>query len=140
MKNIETNLRKQICTRCKKEKSLSCFGKRRYRENIRWSTECKVCLKIHNNTYYAAHAQQIQKNHKRLVKPKYALIVQAKSRPCKDCGGLFPPCVMDFDHVRGKKLFDVGNGRSRSEAAIAEEIAKCEVICANCHRLRTWVH
>jgi hypothetical protein len=47
---------------------------------------------------------------------------------------------MDFDHVRGKKLFCVGSlvvqqGVGRRQAL--EEIAKCDVVCANCHRLRT---
>ena len=62
-----------------------------------------------------------------------------KARPCADCGGEFPPYLMDFDHVNGDKLDDICGMRTRtvSREAIAAEIAKCEVVCANCHRART---
>lgn len=67
------------------------------------------------------------------------LIRSAKARPCADCGGTFPACVMDFDHVRGKKMFTIGDhGHLRvSPSRVREEILKCEVVCANCHRIRT---
>jgi hypothetical protein len=66
------------------------------------------------------------------------LIQGAKSVPCMDCGASYPPYVMDFDHVRGKKLFDIGRMRSQTAAKIMSEIAKCDVVCANCHRIRTY--
>ena len=65
------------------------------------------------------------------------VIDAAKNRPCMDCGGTFPSVCMDFDHVRGEKLFGVGNSRSRSVKAMQDEIAKCDIVCANCHRVRT---
>jgi hypothetical protein len=68
-----------------------------------------------------------------------ALVSSLKAVPCADCGGCFPPCVMDFDHVRGKKLFPIGAADSRSLPVLLREIAKCEVVCANCHRIRTWI-
>ncbi len=70
-----------------------------------------------------------------------AFIDSLKDCPCTDCGESYPACVMDFDHVRGEKLFNVTSmkGRSPSEAAILEEVAKCDVVCANCHRIRTWL-
>lgn len=75
------------------------------------------------------------------------IITEAKSRPCADCGGTFPHYVMDLDH-RGEdpKLFNVsdalsGNGKMPRSAItlemLAAEIAKCDAICANCHRERT---
>jgi hypothetical protein len=55
--------------------------------------------------------------------------------PCVDCGEADLD-VLDFDHVRGAKLFTIAmavrNGRSLQ--AIISEIEKCEVRCANCHR------
>jgi len=46
---------------------------------------------------------------------------------------------MDFDHVRGKKLKAVGQLlTSRSLAVVIAEIAKCDLVCANCHRERTY--
>lgn len=47
---------------------------------------------------------------------------------------------MDFDHVRGEKVFTLGQVRqirTYSLVRIQEEIAKCDVVCANCHRERT---
>ena len=59
-----------------------------------------------------------------------------KDGPCTDCGGRFPPECMDWDHLRDKK-FDLANANTRSPASILAEIAKCELVCANCHRIRT---
>jgi hypothetical protein len=67
------------------------------------------------------------------------LIAELKSGPCTDCGGRFPPFVMDFDHVRGTKLGIIsrmGTGRMAWAKTLAE-VEKCDVVCANCHRLRT---
>lgn len=57
-------------------------------------------------------------------------------RPCMDCGGIFPPCAMDFDHVRGVKRFNVGLAKNLRQ--LHEEIEKCELVCATCHRIRTF--
>ncbi len=61
----------------------------------------------------------------------------AKNVPCADCGGQFPPECMDFDHVSGDKVGDLSNMWSFGEARLIAEIAKCELVCANCHRTRT---
>lgn len=56
---------------------------------------------------------------------------------CKDCGLHTPPEALTFDHVRGEKKFDIGPSWNQGRAAIEAEIAKCEVVCANCHNIRT---
>jgi hypothetical protein len=70
------------------------------------------------------------------------MLRKAKSVPCADCGQCFPFYIMDFDHRPGEvKAFAVANvaGQTRISAArIQAEIAKCDVVCANCHRIRTW--
>lgn len=47
---------------------------------------------------------------------------------------------MDFDHVRGEKKYNIGSmvGRGLSPKLIDEEVAKCELVCSNCHRIRTY--
>jgi len=60
-----------------------------------------------------------------------------KAGPCADCRHKFPPECMDWDHVRGRKLADVGTLRCRVRDVILKEIAKCDLVCANCHRIRT---
>ncbi len=63
-----------------------------------------------------------------------------KSQPCTDCGGSFPICCMDFDHRIGtKKSYCVGTmvAHHYSMNLIEKEVAKCDLVCANCHRVRT---
>jgi hypothetical protein len=63
----------------------------------------------------------------------------AKDKPCADCGVHYPYYVMDFDHREGEdKLANVTRLRYMSEDTLRAEIAKCDVVCANCHRERTW--
>lgn len=63
-----------------------------------------------------------------------------KNQPCADCGVIYPPHVMDFDHVRGTKLGTISKGRIllSSMDALMAEIDKCDVVCSNCHRDRTY--
>lgn len=54
--------------------------------------------------------------------------------PCAHCGGTFPPICMDWHHrdpttKSRKRLFNMG------KAAFLAEIAKCDLLCANCHRI-----
>ena len=65
------------------------------------------------------------------------VIHEAKNRPCADCGIEYPPYVMDFDHRKGKKYNVSLLTKFSSEIKLREEIAKCDVVCANCHRERT---
>tara|TARA_S200002703_G_scaffold96756_1_gene83606 strand:- start:930 stop:1259 length:330 start_codon:yes stop_codon:yes gene_type:complete len=67
---------------------------------------------------------------------------ELKSKPCTDCNKTFPHYVMEFDHVpeRGKKLKDIGKMTNRSINAptFKAELAKCDLVCANCHKIRTY--
>lgn len=66
---------------------------------------------------------------------------QQENVPCLDCGYSFPVESMDFDHVpeRGPKAFGLGGFSvlNHSLDEIKAEVAKCDVVCANCHRVRT---
>lgn len=68
------------------------------------------------------------------------VVQEAKSCPCSDCKQTYPWYVMDFDHVRGKKLFNLALAANKLMALnlVKDEIAKCDVVCANCHRERTF--
>lgn len=61
--------------------------------------------------------------------------------PCADCGQHFPYFVMDFDHLGGK-VHSISEMRRRrwTLPALLREIAKCDVVCANCHRIRTQIN
>lgn len=58
-------------------------------------------------------------------------------RGCKRCGYNKHPAALDFDHVRGGKHFAISKVK-RSIAALKAEIAKCDVLCSNCHRIKTY--
>jgi hypothetical protein len=61
-----------------------------------------------------------------------------EKHPCADCKINFPYYVMDFDHVRGIKHKNVSELiPTLSKKKIDDEIKKCEVVCSNCHRIRT---
>lgn len=66
-------------------------------------------------------------------------MLQLKSVACTDCGKHFAACCMDFDHVRGVKLHNVGSmfAHHYSRELIEAELKNCELVCANCHRVRT---
>ncbi len=95
--------------------------------------------KEYMNAWYAANREKritaVKDNRKRLQ----ALMVEYKSKlSCERCGYNQHPAALDFHHKDGStKLFSMGQAPTRgySWETILEEIAKCEVLCANCHRI-----
>lgn len=80
-------------------------------------------------------------HHARSRRRNYAYLRQyVKDHPCVDCGQVFHFAAMDFDHVRGEKVAGVSQLASQpvSMEKLLVEVAKCEVRCANCHRVRTF--
>jgi len=66
-------------------------------------------------------------------------VAEIKDVPCADCGEKYPPYVMDFDHLPGQsKSFSISRRPDAATARLMEEIEKCEIVCANCHRERTY--
>lgn len=64
-----------------------------------------------------------------------------KRNPCSDCGGTFPEVCMDFDHREGTvKKYPVSKMMATGYAlrTILMEVEKCDLVCANCHRIRTF--
>jgi hypothetical protein len=88
----------------------------------------------------AKHLSYVQRN-----KERVALYIERykRERACADCGyqGEPHPYVLDFDHGRTSiKKFTIGSWTHSvlSINAIQKEIEKCELVCANCHRIRTF--
>ena len=78
--------------------------------------------------------------HKEYKQRNRAFVKSLKeTTPCIDCRCFYPSYVMDFDHLRDKK-HNISEfvGRATSLSKIKEEIAKCELVCSNCHRIRTY--
>lgn len=67
-------------------------------------------------------------------------VIEQKQKPCTDCGIQYPHYVMDFDH-RPKEIKIMCIAKlvgSRKLDTLIKEIAKCDIVCSNCHRERTW--
>lgn len=70
---------------------------------------------------------------------RYIRTIKATT-PCADCGKKYHYCVMDFDHREGEtKLFNLSSAWSqKGQDKVEQEVAKCDIVCSNCHRMRTY--
>jgi hypothetical protein len=128
----------KTCSSCKKEKSFSEFHRR---GSNGYQSICKLCRATDDQDRYLRTA----KHHSAVrSRRRAALIVWSQTlkegRPCADCGGVFHPIAMQWDHVGTDKKINVADAVKRgwSKARILAEIAKCELVCSNCHAIRTW--
>jgi hypothetical protein len=131
----------KTCSKCKLHLPLTDFGKK----NNGHQTYCLPCNRAHSREYYAANKEsqksKILERNRRYRKELREFIKQIKEdAPCLDCGVRYPWYVMDFDHVLGDKYMEVSAmvANLYSKEKILKEIAKCELICSNCHRIRTF--
>lgn len=86
--------------------------------------------------HYMENKEYYRDKNKRKKEELKEFIKAQKAKPCTDCGVQYPHYVMDFDHLSDKK-YAIAHMSSTSKNKILEEIAKCELVCANCHRERT---
>jgi len=114
---------KKQCGHCKKMKVFSKFTKDN-RASCGLKSECNDCRTL---------------DRKKRRKNKRERIYKIKENtPCADCNQYYPSYVMQFDHLPGnKKEFQLSNGYLFSDISIKKEISKCELVCANCHAIRT---
>jgi hypothetical protein len=128
------------CGRCGELKPVEDFAWRRKRR-LQQENFCRPCRSEYGKEHYAANRQryidQAAEIKRKLTRERTMYLIEYfKTHPCDDCGEV-DPVVLGFDHLRDK-LFDIGKAlRDRGWQSILDEIAKCEVVCANCHRRRT---
>jgi hypothetical protein len=133
-----------ICGYCFYEKELDEF----YR--IGSTPRCKACFSKYISNYLRNRPEKAAKNREYVRKSKprrkdsrRELVRSLKTAPCKDCGGVFHPEVMDFDHIQTgtkggyEKSISRLQVRCVPEEELLLEIGKCELVCSNCHRIRT---
>ena len=128
------------CGRCNDVKPLTEFNWRRkgrgQRDNL-----CRACRSAYHREHYLANRQRYidqarQRKQLLALERTTYLIEYFRTHPCIDCGES-DAVVLEFDHVCDKS-FDVAQALPyRTWQSILDEIAKCEVVCANCHRRRT---
>jgi hypothetical protein len=89
--------------------------------------------------YSRSHKQEVDAKRDALANKNREMIRNIKNRPCTDCGQNFHFAVMTFDHLpQYEKKFNISEDMCRATQTLLNEIAKCEVVCANCHGIRTW--
>ncbi|MBI5153088.1 MAG: hypothetical protein HZA36_01365 [Parcubacteria group bacterium] len=92
--------------------------------------------------YYARNRQLYRQKNIKRRNELIDFVVAFKQKPCMDCGITYPPYVMDFDHRDRKtkvaSINEMINLHSYSKDKILAEINKCDLVCANCHRIRTY--
>lgn len=125
----------KTCIDCKDEKELSEFYRLKKNPDG-YNDRCKECYVIK----YPSQAMDkiLERVYQSRLRNRKYVWEYLLEHPCADCGEE-DPIVLEFDHVRGEKSSDVSKmvHNTRSLKAIQEEIDKCEVVCANCHRRRT---
>ena len=121
------------CRLCDQDLPMDAFAPRR--------AQCRECRRVAQRAHYYNFTDWEQRRayqHAKYARAK-EIVLEIKSNPCTDCGGRFPPYVMHFDHRDpSQKRLSVsaltGAGHVRTLLA---EIAKCDLVCANCHAIRT---
>lgn len=131
------------CTYCKREKELTEFNKNKVKKDG-YNELCRECSNHFSKEYYLNkkdhHKHQVKlRNTRTRVQSKEFIIEYLLKNPCKDCQ-ITDIRVLEFDHLpEFNKEFNISDmiHNSCSVAKIKKELLKCEVVCANCHRIRT---
>ena len=102
---------------------------------------CKSCRQEYDKEWYQKNKDKRRrqnKEHRRKLRLELQEI--KKNTPCADCGQKYHPVVMDWDHrPNTSKVGNISDlVRMGKTLQVKEEIKKCDVVCANCHRLRTF--
>jgi protein-arginine kinase activator protein McsA len=135
-------MKQKYCGTCKKDKDVDQFNKNKAKPDG-LSTICRKCSNKHSKEYYKKHGEKMRKqihnrNKERVKETRRKIYEYYLTHPCIDCGE-DDPIVLEFDHVRGTKRENVSklicDGLSWN--VVENEIKKCEVRCANCHRRKT---
>jgi hypothetical protein len=137
-----------ICKKCENLRPLDQFNIANKKTGRRRG-ECRDCANAVKREWQKKNGKEAYKRYKagstswkwQHMKLVRDTVNEMKKAPCADCGGTFNPWVMDFDHLDGDTKS--GNIATMIRAAkpldaILREISKCELVCSNCHRDRTY--
>lgn len=149
-RNLLNDIKNVPCFDCKKM-FLSCAMDFDHRDpsiklfnisEMQSSGKLAIMKEVSKCDVVCANCHRIRGHNRNHTKISYwnKIIYAYKDKPCMDCNFHFFPYVMDFDHRNpGEKLFHISKPSSHNKIEIIAEIMKCDVVCANCHRIRTFV-
>lgn len=129
----------KICSKCKTSKILDEFQFRN-KDKGTYRSHCRDCVSAYDKWAYSVGIKTgNSKESKQAIterNQKYILDLLSQT-PCKDCSN--PDIrVLEFDHLRDKKFNISTMIKSYSLEKIKEEVAKCDIVCSNCHKIRTY--
>ncbi len=124
----------KLCLKCNVEKDVTEFHKNKSKPDG-LQVHCKSCKKLVDALHYKNFTpEQKHRRDKNRSESKQVIKDYKKGCICLICGES-EPCCLDFHHLRDKKVnVSQMGGQGFSEKLILEEISKCIVLCANCHR------
>lgn len=144
----------RTCNKCNQTKDESLFETNKSRSGAPYLRRtCRLCRRndfldrnpTYFSTYYENNREVINKKcvaitrrNRQKRREKLAIL---KSGPCADCGKHFPSYVLDFDHRDpSQKVAEVSllAKLSYKWETVLREIEKCDLVCSNCHHLRTY--
>jgi len=133
----------KVCPSCRETKAASEYGKNKRRKDG-LAAYCRECSR-RKDQYEPARQAWAEANRGKMLtyyqdkgEAHQAFVDDLKEgQPCLDCGVLFPPYVMEYDHVRGAKRWAVGKMANHKRERVLAEIAKCDLVFCNCHRVRS---
>jgi len=131
----------KLCYTCREEKDLSEFNRSKARADG-YNSICRVCSNARSKRYYKENREKhlgvISRQRAKGREARHEFIVEyLLEHPCAECGEP-DPVVLEFDHLGDKEMeistaVHQGWGWSR----LKKEIAKCQVLCSNCHKRKT---
>jgi hypothetical protein len=128
----------KTCSKCKLNFNIDNFNvKKRIKDKIIYQPYCKLCNKVYQKEHYINNKKSYisrNKNFKKANQDNMINFLQDKS--CLDCGNK-DSRVLEFDHLSDKSKNISETLNNWSWERILTEIAKCDIVCCNCHRLRT---
>lgn len=103
---------------------------------------CKECQKLRCRKFAKENPKALKalrQNTKQVYRETKAQLVYYKGGVCKDCKGIFPSCCYHFDHREPcNKTAGIAQLMHRPVEEIKAEADKCDLVCANCHAIRTF--
>lgn len=135
------------CSKCGLEKLLKDFYTRKTgARSGQYYEKCSECYKSRGRNYYKENRirqLELAKRRKlRYIEERKNFLEGIKGKPCLDCGKSYPMWIMDFDHRDSQsKIASISYLAFRKMVnldKLKEEIKKCDLVCSNCHRQRTY--
>lgn len=127
---------KKVCNVCKIPKKLIDFHINKSCVEGFTGT-CRRCNRVRINKWYKDNRKRRQEEANIRNQKRKTDLVNKFGNKCFDCKRTFPLCVYDFHHLdNSTKDMNPSKALTMKVERMNEELEKCVMLCANCHRIR----